>query len=70
MCKALDDDSSYEPAKRSDKWLKVKKDYVEGEGSVETFDLVPIGGWWGNGRKAGWFSPFLMAVYVAVLFSN
>lgn len=24
---------------------------------------VPIGAWWGNGRKAGWFSPFLLAAY-------
>ena len=22
---------------------------------------MPIGAWWGNGRKAGWFSPYLLA---------
>ncbi len=29
----------------------------------DTLDLVVIGGFWGNGRKAGWFSPFLLACY-------
>jgi ATP-dependent DNA ligase len=24
---------------------------------------VPIGGWYGNGRKAGWVSPFLLAAW-------
>ena len=33
------------------------------DGLVDTLDVVPIGAWWGNGRKAGWFSPFLLAVY-------
>eukprot|EP00898_Chlorokybus_atmophyticus_P005360 jgi/Chlat1/5825/Chrsp4S06177 len=61
MCKALDEESSYEPSKRSDRWLKVKRDYVSG--LHDTLDLVPIGAWWGNGRKAGWFSPFLVAVW-------
>ena len=35
------------------------QDYVEG--LADSFDLVPIGAWWGNGRKAGWYSPWLMA---------
>lgn len=61
MVKALDDSSEYAPSKRSDSWLKVKRDYVEG--LHETLDLVPIGAWHGNGRKAGWFSPFLLACY-------
>jgi DNA ligase-1 len=42
-------------------WLQVKKDYVEG--MTDTLDLVVVGAWWGNGRKAGWFSPFLLACY-------
>jgi ATP-dependent DNA ligase len=25
-------------------------------------DLVPIGAWYGNGRKAGWWSPILLAL--------
>lgn len=31
---------------------KVKRDYVEG--LSDSLDLVPIGAWHGNGRKAGW----------------
>lgn len=61
MVKSLDVDAEYSPSKRSDSWLKVKRDYVEGLG--DSLDLVPIGAWHGNGRKAGWFSPFLMACY-------
>jgi DNA ligase 1 len=33
------------------------------DGLADSVDLVPIGAWWGNGRKAGWFSPILMAAY-------
>ncbi|PIN13556.1 ATP-dependent DNA ligase I [Handroanthus impetiginosus] len=61
MVKSLDIDAGYTPSKRSDAWLKVKRDYVEG--LRDSLDLVPIGAWHGNGRKAGWFSPFLMACY-------
>jgi ATP-dependent DNA ligase I len=55
----------YEPSKRSDNWLKLKKDYCDGgeDGLGDTLDLVPIGAWWGQGRKKSWFSPFLMAVW-------
>lgn len=62
MCKTLDGPlSTYEPALRSDGWAKIKKDYVDG--LTGSLDLVPIAAWWGNGRKAGWFSPFLLACY-------
>jgi hypothetical protein len=53
--------STYEPDARSQGWLKVKKDYLEGVG--DTLDLVPIGAWYGLGRKAGWWSPVLLAAY-------
>lgn len=70
--------STYEPDKRVESWLKVKKDYIEGVG--DSLDLVPIGGtlcsvvmssthcflgWHGMGRKAAWWSPVLLAVYDA-----
>lgn len=61
IVKSLDIDAGYSPSKRSDSWLKVKRDYVEGLN--DSLDLVPIGAWHGNGRKAGWYSPFLMACY-------
>ncbi|PLB36102.1 putative DNA ligase I [Aspergillus candidus] len=51
--------STYEPDKRMDSWLKVKKDYST---SSETLDLIPIAGWHGQGRKTKWWSPILLAV--------
>jgi DNA ligase-1 len=50
--------STYEPDKRLDSWLKVKKDYNT---SAETLDLIPIAGFHGSGRKAAWWSPILLA---------
>ncbi|XP_050227399.1 DNA ligase 6 isoform X2 [Mercurialis annua] len=61
MVKTLDFKAEYSPSKRTDTWLKVKRDYVEELN--DSLDLVPIGAWHGNGRKAGWYSPFLMACY-------
>lgn len=61
MVKSLDVDAGYCASKRADSWLKVKRDYLDGVG--DSLDLVPIGAWYGNGRKAGWYSPFLMACY-------
>ncbi|KAI1259615.1 ATP-dependent DNA ligase [Xylariaceae sp. FL1019] len=51
--------ATYEPDKRLDSWLKVKKDY---SASFDTLDLVPIAGWHGMGRKSKWWSPILLAV--------
>ncbi|KAK3939357.1 DNA ligase 3 [Diplogelasinospora grovesii] len=51
--------ATYEPDKRLDSWLKVKKDY---NSSFDTLDLIPVGAWHGQGRKAKWWSPILMAV--------
>jgi len=50
--------SSYEPDKRLDSWLKVKKDYAT---SADTIDLIPVAGWHGQGRKAQFWSPILLA---------
>ena len=50
--------ATYEPDKRLDSWLKVKKDY---NASADTIDLIPVGGWHGQGRKAKWWSPILLA---------
>ncbi|KAM0261264.1 hypothetical protein ACHAQJ_002295 [Trichoderma viride] len=51
--------ATYEPDKRLDSWLKVKKDY---NSSFDTLDMIPVAGWHGQGRKAKWWSPILMAV--------
>ncbi|RYP07756.1 hypothetical protein DL765_009021 [Monosporascus sp. GIB2] len=51
--------ATYEPDKRLDSWLKVKKDY---SASFDTLDLVPVAAWHGQGRKARWWSPVLLAV--------
>ena len=59
MIKMLE--SPYDPNKRSNKWIKLKKDYCSD--LSDTIDMCVIGAWHGNGRKAGWYSPFLMAVY-------
>ncbi len=55
--------SLYEAGTRSHSWLKVKRDYVAGYS--DTIDVVPIGAWWGSGRKAqkSFLSPILLAVY-------
>lgn len=53
--------ATYEPDRRTAAWLKLKKDYVAGIG--DSLDLVPIGAWYGNGRKVKWWSPILMGLY-------
>lgn len=51
--------ATYEPDKRLDSWLKVKKDY---SASFDTLDLIPVAAWHGQGRKAKFWSPILLAV--------
>lgn len=53
--------ATYEPDKRTSAWLKLKKDYVDSIG--DSLDLIPIGAWYGNGRKAGWWSPILLGLW-------
>ena len=57
--KALATASTYEAGTRSHSWLKVKRDYVAGY--ADTIDVVPIGAWYGSGRKAqkSFLSPIL-----------
>jgi DNA ligase-1 len=61
MVKCCDDESTYEPNKRSNKWLKMKKDYLDALG--DTLDLVVVGAWMGKGKRASLFGSFLVACY-------
>lgn len=54
-------DSEYEAGSRGYNWIKFKADYDAK--LADTFDLVPVGAYWGQGRRGGWYGALLLACY-------
>merc|ERR1719502_1387715 len=61
MLKTLNDNAKYMPSKRSLNWLKLKKDYIDGMG--DSIDVVPVGAFYGKGKRHGAYGAFLLAIW-------
>ncbi len=52
-------ESVYQAGGRGYSWIKFKADY--NAALADTFDLVAIGAYWGQGRRGGWYGALLLA---------
>lgn len=52
-------ESAYQAGSRGYSWIKFKADYDAS--MADTFDLVPVGAYWGQGRRGGWYGALLLA---------
>lgn len=59
MVKALG--APYQPSRRSAAWLKLKKDYLDG--LADSLDLLPVGAWFGRGKRGGVYGAYLLACH-------
>lgn len=61
MVKKMGEDGFYRAGARGWRWVKYKKDYVEG--LADSMDLVIVGAYHGKGRRTGWYGTLLGAAY-------
>ncbi len=61
MTKSIKFDSIYQPGNRGFLWIKLKG--LEGGKLLDSVDLVIIGGFYGEGKRAGVYGTYLGAVY-------
>jgi len=61
ICKALTPDSVYQAGARGWLWIKLKRSYQSK--MQDTVDLVPVGAFYGRGKRAGTYGALLLAAY-------
>jgi DNA ligase-1 len=61
VLKNISQDSIYQAGARGWLWIKYKRSYKAEV--ADTFDLVPIGAFYGKGKRAGTYGALLMATY-------